>query len=334
MKATIYDVAKEAGVSIATISNAIHGKGKMSKERRAHILDIVDRLQYQPSMIASALTGKRTYTIGLLIPDIANPFFAEIARAVENRARQLGYSVIICSTDHNHERVESYIHLLLQKRIDGLVIGTGLENVELLAPLLTEAIPVAFIARDCISDAVHKVIVDDYLGGRLAARHLLDRGHRRIAVLSEKHNGERVRGFRQALEAEGLELPDELVQTCDYRIEDGKRAAANWLAHANRPTALFCCNDLSAIGALQAARENGISVPGELSIVSFDNTLLAAVSAPSLTTIAQPIEQMGKLVIDMLVKELQMSTGDKQRIVLSPELIIRESTGMSPKNKA
>ncbi|MDF2726341.1 MAG: LacI family transcriptional regulator, partial [Paenibacillus sp.] len=125
MKATIYDVAREAGVSIATVSKVINAKGKISQERRREIFAIMERLQYQPSVIASALTGKNTYSLGLLIPDIANPFYGEVARAVEDRGHQLGYSVIICSTDNRDERIEQYISVLKQKRIDGIMIGTG-----------------------------------------------------------------------------------------------------------------------------------------------------------------------------------------------------------------
>ncbi len=126
MKATIYDIAREAGVSIATVSQVINGKGKISEERRSEIMSIMKKLNYQPSVIASALTGKKkTYTLGLLVPDISNPFFAEIARAIEDESEQLGYSLIICSTDNRDERVERYLRLLLQKSVDGLIIGTG-----------------------------------------------------------------------------------------------------------------------------------------------------------------------------------------------------------------
>ncbi|WP_426448117.1 LacI family DNA-binding transcriptional regulator [Paenibacillus sp. S-38] len=327
MKATIYDVAREAGVSIATVSNAIRGKGKISPKKREEILEIVERLQYQPSMIASALTGKRTYTLGLLVPDISNPFFGEIARAVEERGQQLGYSVIICSTDNKDERVERYISLLEQKSVDGIIIGTGISDAALLERLSSRSVPVAMIARDLPSADVHKVVIDDYLGGELAARHLLELGHRRFGVISEKHNRERVRGFCETVERSGQALAPCGIRIFgdDDQIQDGGRAAAELLELEARPTALFCCNDMSATGALRAAKARGLAVPRDISIVSFDNTILSEVCDPPMTTIAQPMEEMGRLVVDALLQELGEG-GAKQRLVLQPVLLVRGST--------
>ncbi|OBZ18608.1 transcriptional regulator [Bacillus sp. FJAT-27264] len=335
MKATtIYDVAKEAGVSIATVSNAINGKGKVSKKRREEILQVMERLNYQPSVIASALMGKKTYTIGLLIPDVSNPFFSEIARTVEDLAHSGGYSVIVCSTDNRDERVEKYIRLLEQKNVDGILIGTGLENAEILALLAEKSFPIVMIAREAAGISVHSVLTDDFRGGELAARYLLGKGHKRVAVLSENFkvssSFERVRGFRFGLFEAGISLNPEEILSCESNIKDGKRAAAAIICGSERPTALFCCNDLLAIGALQAAKEAGISVPEQLSIIGFDDTILSTVTNPTLTTIAQPMDQMVKLAFDLLIGSLDNADDIKQRIVMQPELVIRESTGSPP----
>ncbi|MCZ8518542.1 MULTISPECIES: LacI family DNA-binding transcriptional regulator [Paenibacillus] len=329
MKATIYDVAREAGVSIATVSNAIRGKGKISPQKREEILEIARQLQYQPSMIASALTGKKTYTLGLLVPDISNPFFGEIARAVEERGRQLGYSVIICSTDNKDERLERYLSLLQQKSVDGIIIGTGITDASLLEGLSKRMVPTVLVARDLPSADVHKVIIDDYGGGAMAARHLLELGHRRLAVISEKHNRERVRGFCETVRESGQALSDCFIRICgdDNQIEDGRRAADELMGLPERPTALFCCNDLSATGALRSVKTRGLAVPGDISIVSFDNTILSEVCDPPLTAIAQPMEDMGRLVVDALLQELGAGA-ERQRIVLHPELIVRGSTSV------
>lgn len=329
MKATIYDIAREAGVSIATVSKVINGKGKISEDRRKEIVAIMERLQYQPSVIASALTGKHTYTLGLLIPDISNPFFAEVARAVEDRGHQLGYSVIICSTDNKDERVERYIQLLKQKRVDGIMIGTGIENKDILLKL-SAAMPVVVIGREVPSVQVHTVVADDWYGGMTAAAHLLEQGHTRTAILSENKrissSRERIRGFRQTIEEAGASLGDEDILNCNSRMEDGKRLAAELLRRPDRPTALFCCNDLLAVGALQAAKEAGVQVPSELSIVSFDNTILAQVTDPPLTSVAQPMEQLGAVAVDLLLKEFEEKQMIKQRVTLQTELIVRAST--------
>jgi LacI family transcriptional regulator len=332
MKATIYDVAREAGVSIATVSNAINGKGKISKKRRDEIFKIMERLQYQPSVIASALTGKRTYTVGMLIPDISNPFFAEIARAVEDQAHHSGYSVIICSTDNKDERVERYIALLEQKSVDGIIVGTGIGNTEILSRLQKKQIPIAMIAREASSLEVDTVVADDYVGGLLAARHLTELGHRRLAILSENlkvsSSRERIRGFKQGLQDAGIPFEDESIVICEYKVEEGRRGALELLQRsgADRPTAIFCCNDLLAIGALQAAKELKVRVPDELSVVGFDDTVLATVTDPPLTTVAQPMEHMGKLVFNLLIENLGKSDAIKQRVVLRPELKVRGST--------
>ncbi|SDW78632.1 LacI family DNA-binding transcriptional regulator [Paenibacillus sp. CF384] len=333
MKATIYDVAREAGVSIAAVSQVINGKGKISEERRASIISVMEQLNYKPSLIASALTGKKTYTLGLLIPDISNPFFAEIARAVEDQGDVHGYSLVICSTDNKDERVERYLNLLQQKSVDGIIIGTGIDSGELLDKLQKKSIPFALIAREMPGHDLATVVVDDYEGGRMAARHLLDLGHTRMAVLAEHpkvmSSQERIRGFQDEVIEAGLQIPEYMVKMSGHDlVRDGRRGASELLRYADRPTAVFCCNDLLAIGALQAAKEMSVRVPEELSIVGFDNTILATVTDPLLTTVSQPTEQMGQLVVDLVLsKNNAGKPGDSKRIVLKPELVIRQSTG-------
>ncbi|MEK4979249.1 LacI family DNA-binding transcriptional regulator [Bacillus sp. FSL K6-6540] len=334
IRSTIYDVAREAGVSIATVSHVINGKGKISRERREEILDIMKRLNYRPNAIASALAGKRTFTLGLLVPDISNPFFAEMARSVEDQGHQLGYSVIICSTDNQEEKVKRYVNLLRQKQVDGVIIGTGISHGELLKPLQEHSLAIALIARDNPALDASSVRVHDLEGGRLAAEHLLQLGHRRLAVLAENErvtsSSERVRGFVEAAASHGLELSPGCIAACDHKIEDGYRRAKAMLELAVRPTALFCCNDLLAVGALRAARELGLRVPEECSVVSFDDTILASVTDPPLTVIAQPIEQMGRMAVDLVVRGLSGKGDPARPIVLPPELIVRQSTTLPP----
>jgi DNA-binding LacI/PurR family transcriptional regulator len=330
MKATIYDIAKEAGVSIATVSKVMNGKGRISAETRSAVFAIMERLDFQPSVIASALTGKKTFTLGLLVPDVSNPFFAEIARAIEDQGHQLGYSVVMCNTDNKDEKIERYISLLLQKSVDGIIIATGIERKEILEQLLVKGLPIVLIARELPLIAVDTVVVDDYVGGCMAANHLLQIGHSEIAFLAESQkvssSRERMRGFRQTMLDAGLTLNEQWLKVCDYKVEDGNSKALELLQEDRRPTAIFACNDMLAVGALQAAMQMKINVPSELSIISFDNTILSSVTNPPLTTIAQPMEQMGKLAVDLIVENIKEENHQKQRIVLRPELIIREST--------
>jgi DNA-binding LacI/PurR family transcriptional regulator len=332
MKATIYDIAKEAGVSIATVSKVINGKGRISAETRSAVFAIMERLDFQPSVIASALTGKKTFTLGLLVPDISNPFFAEIARAIEDQGHQLGYSVVMCNTDNKDVKVERYISLLLQKSVDGIIIATGIEKKEILEQLIARGLPIVLIARELPMIAVDTVVVDDYVGGCMAANHLIQLGHTEVAILSESHkvssSRERVRGFRQTMSDAGHDFNEQWLKVCDYRVEDGKNKTLELLQESSLPSAIFACNDMLAVGALQAAKEMKIRVPKELSIISFDNTILSSVTNPPLTTIAQPMEQLGKLAVDLIVKNIKEDKQMKQRIVLRPEIIVRESTYM------
>ncbi|MFC4099774.1 LacI family DNA-binding transcriptional regulator [Paenibacillus xanthanilyticus] len=328
MKATIYDVAKEAGVSIATVSHVINGKGKISRERREEITRIMVRMGYKPSMIASALTGKKTFALGLLVPDISNPFFAEIARAVEDEGQRHGYSVFICSTDNKDEKVEHYAELLRQKNVDGVIIGTGMKELAVLDPLLHGGVPIAFISREFPTAQVPSVVVDDYAGGAAAAEHLIALGHRRLAVLAEEESvsssRERVRGFRHTLTAAGIAFD----QT-DVRISGMKESmhrALELLRQGDRPTAIFCCNDMLAIGALRAAKELGLRIPHDCSIVGFDDTVLASVTDPPLTTVAQPIDRMGQAAVQVLVRLIEQPDMRSERIVLPPALSIRQSS--------
>jgi DNA-binding LacI/PurR family transcriptional regulator len=332
MKATIYDIAKEAGVSIATVSKVINGKGRISAETRSAVTAIMERFDFQPSVIASALTGKKTFTLGLLVPDVSNPFFAEIARAIEDQGHQLGYSVVMCNTDNKDEKIERYISLLLQKSVDGIIIATGIDKKEILEQLLVKNLPIVLIAREMPLVSVETVVVDDYAGGCLAATHLLELGHKEIAILAESQkvssSRERMRGFRQTMEDAGVAFNEQWLKICDYKVEDGRINTLELLKGIIRPTAIFSCNDLLAVGALQAAKELQIGVPAELSIISFDNTILASVTNPTLTTIAQPMEQMGKLAVDLIVEYIKGDKKAKQRTVFRPELLIRESTAL------
>ncbi|WP_027417610.1 LacI family DNA-binding transcriptional regulator [Aneurinibacillus terranovensis] len=328
MKPTIYDVAREAEVSIATVSKVINNTGRISDKTRKKVMDVMDRLGYRPSIVASALTGKRTYTIGLLIPDLANPFFAEIARSVENRGHELGFSIVLCSTDNDSNKEAKYIALLRQKSVDGIILAAGFNNDEILKQLVDEKFPIAVISQDIPSLAADSVTVDDYLGGYKVTEHLISLGHKRIAVFAEnaRSSKERIRGYRQALTDAGLDLDERFIYVCDSTIEGGKQQAREMLTITERPTAIFACNDLLAVGVMQAAREYGLTFPDDLSIIGFDNTILATSVNPPLTSVAQPIEEMGRQVMDLLVQRIEGATNMKRRVVLLPEMIYRGST--------
>lgn len=333
MKPTIYDIAKLAGVSTATVSKVFNGTGNISDKTKLRIMDISTEMNYRPSVLASALAGKKTYTLGLLIPDLANPFFAEIARNIEDRANELDFNLVICSTDNNTDKEIRYIHLLRQKKVDGIIIATGISKEVITKELIDQDIPIASIAREISLLSGSAVIVDDFTGGYTATEHLVQLGHKKVAIIAENlsvmSSRERIRGYRYALEEAGIPCDENLILISDFTLEAGK-AVARKLFEAydasNRPTAIFACNDLLAIGVMQVAKENDIKIPEQLSIVGFDNTILASITDPQLTTIAQPIQAMGRQVVDIIINEINIANTVKQRVVLSPELVVRGST--------
>jgi len=329
MKPTIYDIARLAGVSTATVSKVFNNRGSISDKTKKKIFEISEELNYQPSVVASALAGKKTYTIGLLIPDVVNPFFAEMTRNIEDRAHELGFNLVICNTDNDVNKEFNYIQLLRQKRVDGIILATGVRNDKLLKELINEQLPIALIAREMSILSASTVLVDDFAGGYSAASYLTGLGHKRIAIIAENlklaSSRERIRGYRYALEEAGIGYDERYVKESDFSLAGGGKTTNELLDEPEPPTAIFACNDLLAIGAMQAAKQRGVSIPEELSVVGFDNTVLAAITDPPLTTIAQPIQAMGQQVVDLITQEINNPKSIKQRIVLLPELIVRGS---------
>ncbi|GLB60321.1 LacI family DNA-binding transcriptional regulator [Cytobacillus sp. NCCP-133] len=328
MKTTIYDVAREANVSIATVSKVLNNSGRIGEETRGKVMEIIKKLNYQPNKMASALTGKQTYSIGLLIPDLANPFFAELARSIEDQGHQLGYHLIICSTDYNPQKEQKYVDLLKRNKADGIILASGFEQSNIIEQLINEQIPVAVVARDLPIPIVNTVSNDDFYGGYQAAKHLIDLGHKKIAVIARDvwTNRQRLDGYNKALSDANIhyEFPFEYIR--ESTIEWGKEMATHYLQSADPPTAIFACNDLLAIGAIQAIKEKGLKVPDDISVVGFDNTMIANIADPPLTTIAQSTKNMGKHVMDLINKEITEGITDKTRLALLPKLITRKST--------
>ncbi|MFJ7368806.1 LacI family DNA-binding transcriptional regulator [Lysinibacillus sp. NPDC098008] len=336
MKVTIYDVAKEAKVSIATVSKVINETGRISDKTRKRVKKVIEELGYSPNILASALMGKQTKTIGLLIPDLANPFFSELARSIEDYGQLMDYNFVICNTDYNFEKENKYVTLLKQKSVDGFILASGFENLERVEELMKEEVPVVMVARDLPIFSVNAVALDDFRGGYLAASHLIELGHTNIGIIARDlwSNRERLRGFHQALQENQLKLHpkfDFITETDS--IEAGKIMTGYYLEDDNRPTAIFACNDLLAAGVVKKAKELGIVVPDDLSVIGFDNTSIATIIEPPLTTIAQPIESMGREVMNLMVSIIKGEKNECSRIMLLPTLVKRQSVVAITKNK-
>jgi LacI family transcriptional regulator len=328
--ATIREVAESAGVSYATVSHVINNTRLVSQETRERVLAAMDALNYRPNALARSLRQGKTNTLGLVLPDSANPFFAEISRGIEDEAFKKGYSVFLCNTELDTQRELFYVDVLSKKQVDGIIFVAAGDQVDSLDFLRSRNMPVVMIDRNLPNVEVDAVLTDNRLGGYLATRHLLELGHTRIACISGPSSitpsAERMIGYRRALEEAGLSYDEGLVLRGDYHAQSGMEITHSILAMKPRPTAIFALNDLMALGALRAAAEAGCSVPQNLAVVGYDDLELAQYTNPPLTTIAQPKKEVGAQAIHLLVDRIARKDRAPSRLVLPPELIVRRST--------
>lgn len=319
---TIYDVARLAGVSLSTVSRVLNGTVPVLPDTERRVRAAIDALGFRPSLLAAGLSSGRTYSLGLVVPDLANPFFAELARAVEDAAAQDGYGVFVCSSDERIEREQEYLRLLEQRGVDGiLVCATGPETLAS-APLP----PVVTLVRE-VGEAWPLVRTDDVLGGRLAAEHLLQLGHRRIAFLAERPDlpstRHRLAGWSQALRAEGLST-DLVAHVHPVTCESVQEALHRLLSHG--PTGICAGTDLLAVYAIRCLAREGFRVPESISVVGFDNTLVGQLAEVPLTTVAQATLELGRLAVGMLRGMMDGKPEVAGRRLVPPVLVVRGST--------
>jgi LacI family transcriptional regulator len=331
---TIRDVARQAGVSIASVSRVVNGREGVGTEITERVRQAVSELGFQPNSVASSLKTARTHILACVIPDISNPFFPELVRAVEDAARAAGYATLLCNTDDDPDKEADYLRLLDRRRVDGLILIPCHDEAPpaALLHLAARGTPVIIVDRRMDGFACDIVLTDNRHGGRLAARHLLELGHRRIGILNRAPDTstarERDAGFRAELSPAGAYDPA-LVRLGRYNLESGRAMAADLLASPVRPTAILAGNDLLAIGALQAAADLGLRVPEDLSVVGFDGILLSQAVVPRLTTVAQPIYRLGELAVQLVLRPPDRTRRPRTHL-LRPELRIGRSAGRAP----
>jgi LacI family transcriptional regulator len=329
--ATINDVARLAGVSITTVSHVINNTRFVSDELKERVVTAMHELDYRPNTLAQGLRKGTTKTIGLIIPDNSNLFFAEIARSIEDVGYENGYSVILCNTDNNLEKQRRYTEVLVSKQVDGIILISAGESAEDLEETQVAGIPVVVADREIEQTMVDVVLVDNEKGGYLATKYLLELGHRRISCIAGPSlltpSAQRVQGYQRALQEANIAPNSGYLATGDFGMESGESAIRKLLDTQPRTTAVFVCNDMMAVGAMRGAREFGLRVPEDLSIIGFDNILLARATTPPLTTVAQPKSTLARVTTELLIKRIHAANdnGERRQIVLAPELVIRES---------
>lgn len=327
---TIKDVAEKAGVSTTTVSHVLNKTRFVSEDLVKRVSAAVHELNYQPSGLARSLRTKTSGTIGVIIPDSTNPFFAEVVRGIEDCCYKQGYSVFLCNTDGDPDKEYNYIKLLREKGADGLALVSTGDDRDSLDLLNRSNIPVVIVDREVQSVNSDSVFVNNLEGGYLATRHLLDLGHRRIGCITGPSqltpSGQRLEGYVKALEEQGIQTDKEMSLRGDFKSQSGGDCLMRLMQQAQPPTAVFACNDIMAIGALAAARQLGVDVPSGLSLVGFDDIAVASMVIPGLTTIAQPKRELGETAANLLIRRIHSGVQSHSTTVLEPTLIIRESS--------
>ena len=326
---SIKDIARTAHVSHSTVSRALRNSPLVNRQTAARIREIAAREGYTVSAVARSLVTKRTDTIGVVVTSVADPFVAEVVAGIEEMALAQHFSVFLANCHADPDRELRVVKSFHERRVDGVLVNSSRVG-SLYLPLLAEMkVPIVLINNQHPGDFVHSVGIDNLGAGRAAARHLVKLGHRRIAYLGNQFglqaDTDRFGGYRQVLGEAGLGFQPELVAHGDGKPEGGKRGMERLLASPEPPTAVFCYNDLQAIGAMRAARERGLKVPDDVSVVGLDDILLSSYTDPPLTTVQQPKQEMGRIAVQILV-ELLGGGKPVTQIKLEGALIIREST--------
>jgi DNA-binding LacI/PurR family transcriptional regulator len=325
---TIYDVARLAGVSTATVSRALNGTGQLAPATRAAIDAAVEQLDYRPNTIARSLVMKSTQTIALLLPDITNPFYAELVSGIQERALKEGHTMLLCTTEGNPEREEEYLSLLRAKQIDGALVDGLVLPPDRIARFVRDGFPIVCLDRDVNSAAVPLVQVDNRLGAQLATEHLIALGHRRIAHVAGppelRISDERAAGYRDAHERHRIPVDSALTAVGSFTAEGGYDAVQHLVGESF--SAVFAANDLSALGVISALSERGWHVPHEVSVVGFDDLRLASFASPPLTTVHQPAREIAERATQILLDLTNGKRVQKRRHLLEPRLVVRSST--------
>lgn len=327
---TIKDVAALAGVSFTTVSHVLNNTRPVSAQARARVLAAVDEIGYLPSAVARSLRRSETKIVGVLVPNVRNPFFAELVVGVEEWCRQAGYSVFLCNSDNDPKHQQAYLRTLLEKRIDGLLLSSA-GDTETLADTFRHArVPVVTVDRLVPGARADRVSVNNQLGAFEAVKHLLDLGHRRIGCVSGpgefEVTQERVAGWRQALSAFGLEARTDWLVESDFSTAGGYQAVKALLTRQPELSAVFAANDMMAMGALRAAAELGLAVPGQLSLVGFDAIELGGFVYPALTSVGCSIRELGREAGRALIERIENPQAPYKDLQLTPQLVLREST--------
>jgi DNA-binding LacI/PurR family transcriptional regulator len=326
---SIKDIARLAGVSHSTVSRALRNSPLIPARTTQRIQKIAQEAGYTASAVARSLVTKKTHAIGVVVTSIADPFNGEVVAGIEEFANEHGYSVILANSQADPDREITVVRSFQERRVDGILIASSRVGA-LYMPLLSElSIPIVLLNNQHPSEFAHSVMIDDAAGAYEAAKHLIELGHKKIAYVGDQfglHSDvERHAGYKRALADAGVPILKSLTVRGDGKPEGARQAAKQLFAQHDRPTAIFCYNDMSALGVLEEVAENRLSVPKEVSIVGFDDIFFAALLQPPLTTVRQPKKEMGRRAMGLLLAQLRGEEAQKT-VTIRGELVVRGST--------
>ncbi|WP_158119183.1 substrate-binding domain-containing protein [Vibrio metoecus] len=328
--ATMKDIARLAGVSTSTVSHVINKSRFVSDEIAERVNNAAQQLNYAPSALARSLKMNRTQTIGMLVTTSTNPFFGEVVKGVERSCYHKGYNLILCNTEGDNQRMKASINTLLQKRVDGLLLMCStLEGERLDVFDRYPDIPVVVMDWGPILFASDKIQDNSLQGGYMAAKHLIECGHREIGCITGpliRHQAQmRYEGYKRALSEKGIAINPDWIVESDFECEGGYQAFEKLYERGKLPSALFVCNDMMAMGVIQAASQRGLRIPDALSLIGYDDVHIAKFMTPALTTIHQPKYRLGKAAVDTLLYRLENPDTTAQVVQLEPTLVVRSS---------
>jgi LacI family transcriptional regulator/LacI family purine nucleotide synthesis repressor len=334
---TIYDIAKEANVSVATVSRVLNDTAPVKTSTRETIMAVIEKYQFQPNALARSLLKKETGTIAMILPDITNPFFPEVFSGAENVAREKGYTFFLCNTAGQYSRESEYLSILREKRVDGIIFLGGRINLTQCPPELSQEViemskhvPIVLVNGNLPKSGLHRIYTDEAEGASLATQHLLELGHTDIGFIGGMEETSttqvKIKAVHSKLKEHGLKLRNEWIKSGEFSVQGGRELMNKLLDLEHRPTAVLCVNDFTAIGAVKAAIEHGLRIPKDISIVGFDDSPLSTAVIPELTTVSQNTNELGELAVDTLHRIIN-GKSPRKNIILKPQLIVRKSTG-------
>ncbi|MBS4208705.1 catabolite control protein A [Bacillus sp. FJAT-50079] len=331
MNITIYDVAREANVSMATVSRVVNGNPNVKPATRKKVLDVIDRLEYRPNAVARGLASKKTTTVGVIIPDISNVYYAELARGIEDIATMYKYNIILSNSDQNKNKELHLLNTMLGKQVDGIVFMGGAISEELVSEFKRSPVPIVLAGSIEEAGNVPSVNIDYHQGAFDAVTTFIEKGHTQIACIigpmeNPINSSQKLLGYKEALEKAGLTFKEEYVIEGDDTYESGLEAWEKFSALEQRPTAVFASNDEMALGIMHGAQDQGLVIPDEVEVITSDNTRLSLMVRPQLSSVVQPVYDIGAVAMRLLTKLMNKEEVSEQIVVLPHRIEMRGST--------